>query len=139
MDKAFNMKIEPDAFVSEKGIEISLYIDGTYDLEPTITKGWSKIVDEIFEMNAIPYSNTDRIVFPYYGDREGGVDDIHDTIVALETVASKMRKRLEASYIYNHSALLADKDGLTYHNDKEKYTYPFDYKYLYQPNAGEEE
>jgi len=123
MDKAFNMKIEPDAFVSEQGIELSLYIDGTYDLE----------------MNAIPYSNTDRIVFPYYGYREGGVDDIHDTIVALETVASKMRKRLEASYIYNHSALLADKDGLTYHNDKEKYTYPFDYKYLYQPNAGEEE
>ena len=131
MKNQFNLSLTADAYLSPDGVEVSLDIGNYCDDDQVVTESWSKIIDAEFGMEAIPYSNDNRTVFPYYGDGESGADRIYEIILALETVANKMRSRLESSYIYNHQKRLADGVEATLEN-KDQYIEPFTYEILDQ-------
>lgn len=122
MDNYIEMKFYVEPYITFDGIEVSIDCDNFEDY--SVTKGWSQIVDELFEMNKIPYQHDTRTIIPYFGNVDSGLDQIYENILALETVALKLRRRLEESYVLDHTTWKSM-------GEKEPHIKRFTYDYLY--------
>lgn len=132
MSNEINIKLYPDAYITLDGIEIVVDVNDCYDDSHETTKSWSKIVDELFEMHKIPYQNDSRTIIPFDGTYNNSINEIYESLLALETVALKIRRRLEECYVLDHTTWKQM-------GEKEPHIRKFSYDYVFASAKHNEE